>query len=189
MTKRDMAKDQKERVLPRYKDKLMGIPVVLLNAAIECGHGEERGVVVPDVNALESAIALARVTVSHKLSGVEIKYLRKAIGEKANKIAEFLDMTPEHYSRLENGGTLATNAERIFRLRVAHSLRNKAKGVVAKDNDILDMAFVPFRQSLEPVTLIFERLFVLDEGTPKQIWHFVGIDNAQESIRTLKVVA
>ena len=119
----------------------------------------------------------------------KIKYLRKAIGEKANKIAEFLDMTPEHYSRLENGGTLATNAERIFRLRVAHSLRNKAKGVVAKDNDILDMAFVPFRQSLEPVTLIFERLFVLDEGTPKQIWHFVGIDNAQESIRTLKVVA
>lgn len=189
MTKKEMTKDQKEKVLPRYKDKLMGIPVVLLNAALECTHGNERGVVVPDVNALESAIALARVTISHKLSGIEIKYLRKAIGEKANKIADFLDMTPEHYSRLENGGTLATNAERIFRLRVAHALRSKVKGVVAKDDDILDMSFVPFRQSLEPVTLIFERLFVLDEGTPKQIWHFVGTDNVQESTRTLKVVA
>jgi transcriptional regulator with XRE-family HTH domain len=167
----------------------MGIPVVLLNAAIDCTHGGERGVVVPDINALESAIALARVTVSHKLSGIEVKHLRKAIGEKANKIAEFLDMTPEHYSRLENGGTLATNAERIFRLRVAHSLRNKAKGVIAKDDDILDMTFLPFRPSLEPVTLVFERLFVLDEGQPRQIWHFVGVDTAQESPRTLKVVA
>jgi transcriptional regulator with XRE-family HTH domain len=189
MTKREMAKDQKQKFLPRYKDKLMGLPVVLLNAAYECSHGEERGVIVPDVSELESAIALARVTIPEKLSGAEIKYLRKAIGEKANTIAVYLDLSPEHFSRLENGGALGTNAERIFRLRVARDLRPKARGVIAKDDTILNMTFVTFRHSLEPVTLIFDRLFMLDEDTPRLVWHFVGVDSVQEPARTLKVVA
>jgi transcriptional regulator with XRE-family HTH domain len=186
--KEGVTNNQRQRTLPRYKDKLMGIPVVLLNAAYETSYQKETGVVVPDVNALEAAIAVARVTINFKLSGSEIKCLRKAVGKKANEIADFLDMTSEHYSRLENGGTLATNAERIFRLRIVHSLREKAKGVVAKDDDILNMTFVPFRSSLEPITLVFDRVNVLNEGL-QEVWHFVGVDNVEEAAGVIRSVA
>jgi transcriptional regulator with XRE-family HTH domain len=190
MTTTNRAQEDRSRAtIARYPDKLMGIPVVLLDAAYEVSHGEEKGVVVPDLKGLEAAIAVARTSVPFKLAGNEIRCLRRAIGEKARDIASFLDLTPEHYSRLENGtGALNTNAEKIFRLRVRHSLHERAKGVKVKDSDILDMTFVPVRPSLEPVTLIFDRLFVLD-SEPELVWHFIGIEQSQKSTKGLRVVA
>jgi hypothetical protein len=188
MKKNGTTTERRDELIARHKDNLMGIPVVLLNAAHTEMHGEETGVVVPDVRALEAAIAVARTTVAYKLSGDEVRFLRRAINEKSATLAKFLDMTPEHFSRLENGGALTTNAERVFRLRVMHQLRDKARGVKVKDDDILNMTFIPVRPSPEAVTLVFERLYVLDD-LKHQVWHFVGVDKSQEAGRTLRIVA
>lgn len=178
------------KIIPRHKDTLMGLPIVLINAAYEAVHGDETGVVVPDIPALEAAIAVARASVPTKLSGNEIRFLRKAIGMKAQDLAKFLDVTPETFSRWENdsGSPISTNPERVFRLRVVHALRDKTPGVMAKDDVILDMNFVPFRTTLNPVTLVFYRLAILQDGCPQQVWHFIGTE-AEETRKRLRVVA
>jgi DNA-binding transcriptional regulator YiaG len=177
--------------IPRHKDTLMGFPVVLLSAAYEATHGEETGIVVPDVSALEAAIAVARVTLPYKLSGNEIRFLRKAIGMKAVDLAKFLAVDPAHFSRWENesGSAITTNAERVLRLRVAHALRHKAPGVDVEDDEILDMDFVAARSSIEPVTLMFERLFILKDRQKVPVWHFLGIEAVKEARKRLRVVA
>lgn len=177
--------------IPRHKDTLMGLPIVLLNAAYEVSHGDETGVVVPDVQALEAALAVARVTLPTKLTGSEIRFLRKAIGIKAVNLAKFLDVTAETFSRWENGNgaAISTNAERVLRLRVLHSLREKAPAVPAKDDKILDMDFIAARTSLDPVTIIFERPIVLREGRLEAVWYFVGTEAIEEPRRRLRVVA
>src|SRR5262249_34268170 len=138
-------------------------------------HGDGGGIVVPDVMALEAAMAVARVTVSTKLSGEEIRFLRKALGMKAVDLAKFLDVTPETFSRWENGAIpISTNAERILRLRVVHALRLKTPGVPAKDEDILSMSFTPIRSSTEPTTLIFKRALVLSDESSREVWCYSG---------------
>lgn len=166
-----------QTVVDRHTENLMGLPVVLLNAAFEAKHGDEVGVVVPDVEALECAMAVARVTVPIKLSGAEIRFLRRAIAEKAMNLAKFLDVTAETFSRWENGAIpISTNPERILRLRVLHALRGKAPGVPATDDDILDMSFAPVRSSTLPTTLVFERAKVLNGGKSRIVWCFVGTE-------------
>jgi len=172
--KANVVSGRQKATIERHEETLMGLPVVLLNAAIQVEHGGEVGVVVPDVAALEPAMALARVTVPTKLSGKEILFLRKALGLKAVDLAKFLDVTPETFSRWENGAVpISTNPERILRLRVMHALRGRAPGVPAKDEDILNLSFSPVRSAAAPVTLVFERARVVKDGRSQEVWCFL----------------
>jgi len=173
--KTDTLSGRQTPTIERHEENLMGLPVILLNAAVRGEHGDAAGIVVPDVIALEAAMAVARVTVSTKLSGKEIRFLRRALGIKAIDLAKFLDITPETFSRWENGAIpISTNAERILRLRIIHALRENAPGVPAKDEDILNMSFSPVRSSTEPTTLIFERARVLNDGRSREVWCYSG---------------
>lgn len=171
-----------QTVVGRHRENLMGLPVVLLNAAFEAKHGDETGIVVPDVEALECAMAVARVMVPAKLAGNEIRFLRKVIGEKAVNLAKFLDVTAETFSRWENGAVpISTNPERILRLRVLHALRAKAPGVLATDDDILSMSFSSVRASTATTTLVFERAKILNGAQPKTVWCFLGTEQQSQS--------
>ena len=169
------------RILPKYLDKLMGVRVLLINSAFEANHEGARSIAVSDIDGLEVAIAVARATVPHKLTGKEIRFLRKALGMKATDLAHFLDVTPETVSRWENDRErITTNAERVFRIKIITDLREKAMGVEAKLNTVVDMKFSPFRPSMVPTTLIFERVGAVVEGRREKIWLYQGISDEDE---------
>jgi DNA-binding transcriptional regulator YiaG len=176
---------EERRVLPQFLDKLMGVRALLINSAFETTQDGDVAPIVPDIQGLEAAIAVARVTVPDKLSNKEIRFLRKALGLRATALASFLDVTPETFSRWENGkDVISTNAERILRLRVLHGLRARAPGVKAEASDILDLKISPFRTSTAPTTLEFARVGALSqEGGFEQVWIFRGlVENEPQSV-------
>ena len=183
--KNDVGRAPEEgRVLPTYLDRLMGVRVMLINSAFEVEHGGAAGVIVPDLPGLEVAVAVARATVPDKLSGKEIRFLRKAIGMKAAELARFLDVTPETISRWENGKeVISTNAERVFRLKVLTDLREKATWIEVNLNAVVEMKFSPFRTSVLPTTLTFERVGTVVEGRRVKIWLYQGVTDEQGDCR------
>jgi DNA-binding transcriptional regulator YiaG len=175
------------RVLPEFLDRLMGVGVLLINSAFEATQDGVTAPIVPDINGLEAAVAVARATVPAKLSGKEIRFLRKALGLRATALAEFLDVTPETFSRWENGKeTISNNPERILRLRVVHGLRGRAIGVKAASDAVLDLKISPFRMSVAPTTLKFDRVEVVQDGEFKKIWRYLGVAE-QEDAQPLSV--
>lgn len=178
-----------DRLLERYADDSMGLPVVLINSAIESSFDDEKGVIVPNLKGLEAALALARITIPDKLRGQEIRFVRKAIGIKAVDLASFLDVAPETISRWENAReVISMNAERILRVRVLFALKDCAPGVFATVDDLLDMKISPVRASPEPITLVFERLPMLTESGRQQVWSFQGVEETEtERTATIQV--
>jgi len=175
-----------EHVLPVYEDRLAGIPAILINSAIEATTDGVTGVIVPDPEGLQIAVAVARVTVPMKLTGPEIRVLRKTMGIQARELAGHLDVTPETLSRWENGREqIATNPERLLRIRVFQCLRYKAPGVVAKTEDILNMKIVHLRLANRPLVLKFERVRVVRDGGLESAWGYLGLDEeeAREPIK------
>ncbi|MCG8435738.1 MAG: helix-turn-helix domain-containing protein, partial [Gammaproteobacteria bacterium] len=85
---------------------LIGIPVVLFDAVKEqvcAACGEVRGHLIPNVDGLTAAAAVMRATLPWKLTGKEIRFLRKSLGWRAKDLAAKLDVTAEHVSKWENG--------------------------------------------------------------------------------------
>jgi len=111
----------KRGVLELYEIDTLGAPfkVTLRNCvslSVDRETGEEK-INLPDVVGLISAVVRARVSHSRKLNGKEIRFVRNALRLKANQIAKFLDMSPEHFSRCEKGTKImAIPSEKWFRL-------------------------------------------------------------------------
>jgi transcriptional regulator with XRE-family HTH domain len=107
--------------LPEYVDDLMGAP---FQVAVEHAVVQERckkcgavlGNDIPDLRGLIAAVAMTRALDPEKLSGDEIRFLRKAVGWKAKDVAEILQVTPEHVSRCEAGKSpLSEGLEKYLR--------------------------------------------------------------------------
>jgi len=159
-----------KKIIPEALDEQMGIPVLLLDSVYEGRSGDSTGVIVPDLAGLEAAMAVARVMDDFRLSGKELKFLRKAIGVKAVDLAKFLDVTPETLSRWENGKEpISTNPERVIRMRVYNALHGKALGVKADLDTILEMKFRPMRLAGDG-TMVFKRVPVAKDGDLLIAW-------------------
>ncbi|TLG78598.1 hypothetical protein [Methylocystis sp. B8] len=104
-----------------YDMDTLGAPFkVILHSGVEFGVDKQTGeetVKIPDTIGLINAVVRARVCHKRKLNGSELKFIRKALGVKAKIIAEFLDMTAEHFSRCESGQkVMSAQAEKLFRM-------------------------------------------------------------------------
>lgn len=104
-----------------YEMDTLGAPFkVILHSGVTFGVDEQTGeetVKIPDTIGLINAVVRARVCHRRKLNGGEIKFIRKALGVKAKIIAEFLDMTAEHFSRCESEQkVMSAQAEKLFRM-------------------------------------------------------------------------
>ena len=92
---------------------------MLLNGVtsdIDPETGKEK-VTIVDVVGLIGAVVRLRVQHPRKLSGAEIKFIRDSLSVRAISVAKFLDITPEHFSRCENGGkVMSASSEKEFRL-------------------------------------------------------------------------
>lgn len=118
------AKSMVTRLIPHYRADLPGAPfeVIIIGAVVEdyCSEcGASVKTTIPDLEGLLHAVAAARCAVPRKLSGAEIKFLRRAMGWKAKDVAGKLDMTPENFSRVENNAKLlGPQSEKLFRILV-----------------------------------------------------------------------
>ncbi|AZG76334.1 hypothetical protein [Methylocystis rosea] len=103
-----------------YNAVTLGAPFkVLLHDGVTFGvdNSGEKTVCIKDPFALINAVVRARVLHPRKLSGEEIKFVRRSIGAKSRSVAEFLDMTPEHFSRCESGAkAFSAASEKHFRM-------------------------------------------------------------------------
>lgn len=112
---------QGARVVHKYAVDTLGAPfkVVVVDCVslhVDAETGQET-VQIPDLVGLINAVVRTRACHPRKLSGPDIKFIRKSLGMRSKPLAEFLDMSPEHFSRCESGQkVMSTSNERIFRL-------------------------------------------------------------------------
>ena len=91
--------------MPVHEENLMGIPVILKDAAVvESDAAGDETVTIPDMDALVIAIAVNRCLEPGKLAGAEIRFMRKALGMTQAEFADTLEIDPATVSRWENDG-------------------------------------------------------------------------------------
>jgi len=107
----------RSETLPVHEENLMGIPVILKDAAVvETDAAGDETVTIPDMDALVAAIAVNRCLEPRKLAGAEIRFMRKALGMTQAEFAETLEIDPATVSRWENDGqVLGGFAEKCLR--------------------------------------------------------------------------
>jgi len=117
--------DVKLRRLIKYEASgLLGtpFPVVLHDAVDEkyCGNcGEVLGHIVPDPKSLIAVVAVLRAANPQKLTGKEIRFLRKSLARKAKDFAGDISLSAEQLSRFENDKQPASEVyEKLVRLTV-----------------------------------------------------------------------
>lgn len=112
----------KPKIIPEFDAVDLGIPfkVVLVDSVSEVvdpSTGEVVKTIIPNVPGLLKCVAMARILESKKLSGAELKFVRKVFGIPAKKLAERIGVTPEHLSRCEaDDRTLSIGAEKCLRI-------------------------------------------------------------------------
>jgi len=116
-----IAKTETGQLVHRYLFDTLGAPFAVtlvdsVTVSIDPATGKEM-VQVPDLCGLVKAVVRSRVAMTQKLSGEELKFIRKALGLKAKSIADFLEIAPEHLSRCEAGTKVLSGAvEKLFRV-------------------------------------------------------------------------
>jgi hypothetical protein len=121
MTQHDVSKDV--GVVSAYQVDTIGAPFrVTLKDSVEFRKDPVTGkdlVHIPDLVGMVQTVARLRAMHPRKLSGLDIVFLRKALGLKAKSLASYLDVSAEHFSRCEAGTKVFSSAtERVLRLFV-----------------------------------------------------------------------
>ncbi len=111
-------------VLTEFDAQDLGTPfkVLLFDSVkqyVNCKSGKVERTIIPNLRGLVQKIALTRIIYPQKLSGQELRFIRKAVGIQASKLAEKIGVTPEHLSRCEAGErVLSSGAEKCLRVAV-----------------------------------------------------------------------
>ncbi len=87
----------------------------------ECG---EKAVEIPAIKQLMSLIARNLAMKNESLTGLEIKFLRKQLGQKANDFAEHIKLQPETLSRIENEKQSVGEKTDVY-IRIYYALESK----------------------------------------------------------------
>ena len=100
--------------------------VKLVDAPVwECGNGHQE-VEIPNAEQLHRLLTNLLIRKPTTLRGIEIRFLRKELGLSGKAFAQRLGMTPEHLSRLENGGRdITSTIDLLVRLAVAWELTRR----------------------------------------------------------------
>lgn len=82
-----------------------------------CGEAE---IAIPRIEALNRSIGAALISKPGRLTGDEVRFLRKSLGWSARTFAARMGTSPETVSRWENGKQrMAQTSERLLRVLVA----------------------------------------------------------------------
>lgn len=110
-----------ERHVGSFKDKMLGLPgLTLLGVQIQtCKTCGEEYVSIPRVEQLHKLVVSRIVGKRGRLTGPEIRYLRKYIGWSGTDFARHFGVQPETVSRWENDKDLmGPVADRLLRVAV-----------------------------------------------------------------------
>jgi len=109
-------------VRKNYCFEEMGIPVELQKInVIECSHCGNVDPVIPNMDGLMHVLALAVVCTPCKLSGEEVRFLRKYANKSAREFSRFLHINHTHLSKIENGKTeIGASLDKLIRLMVVN---------------------------------------------------------------------
>ncbi len=91
-------------VKPEHVEDLGGLVVKVLNAVVvqRCSTCSDEMTGIPDMQGLARAAAMARALNPARLSGKEVRFIRRALDMTQKEFAEAMDLSPEHVSRWEN---------------------------------------------------------------------------------------
>ena len=106
-----------------------GLPDVYLEDVElrECACGES--LVLRGMGELLKVIAICLAHKPARLTGEEIRFLRKTLGAKAKDFAEKMSLSPEHLSRIENGAQeVSASTDKLARLRICLDLLRSTDG-------------------------------------------------------------
>lgn len=145
------------RVVESFVVEDLGAPfkVVLKNCVRETVDeaGAVTGYNIPDYRGLERSIVLTRATLSKKLSGVELKFIRKLLGVKARELAASVELSPEHISHVENGrAVLSPGSEKLARLYLVKTAIKLHKLDACEARSKLERALDSIFDALTPVS-------------------------------------
>lgn len=161
-------------VLDRYEEKLMGLPypVVLLNAAEEITHpktGTVLGVAVPDAEELAAAVALALCFMPTRLSGAEVRFIRRVMGMAGQELAAAVEMDPATLSRWEHDKqTVGGWADKAIRMAAVLRLQDRAPASSLRPEDIVSLRLTPRPTDSHP-TIEVHRVGSEDAGTESEV--------------------
>ena len=96
-------------------------------------HCKHCGAAVPqitDASILHRLIVIRLLAKEYRLSGAEVRFLRKAVGYSATDLAKMAGTSKSVVSRWENRSSLGQDSDRLIRLLCAHKmLRDALLGV------------------------------------------------------------
>lgn len=154
--------------VPEYPTRELGVPIVIFNSVARnvCKHCGEVTHTIQHPERLVAAAAVGRCKIDDKLSGSEIRFLRKAMGMPSKALAESLNVTPETFSRWENDkAPISPGAEKMLRLSVCIRLGSSAPAIDFKPGEILDMSIKAIRTEEVWMALELVRFKATDCGS------------------------
>ena len=103
-----------------YSFDEMGVPVELKDIdVIECPHCGNTDPIIPNMDGLMHVVAVAALCKPCKLSGEEVRYLRKYVNKSAHEFSRFLHVDHTHLSKIENGRVeIGPRLDKLVRLMV-----------------------------------------------------------------------
>ncbi len=131
--------------VPEYQEDLLGLPypVTLRGGVVrkvDTETGETLGYAIADLDGLVAAVAMIRALHNVKLSGDEIRFIRKAADMSAKSLANEIYVDPSTFSRWENGSqTMNEHIERLFRLYICDTLAKRAPAIDYESKEIATM--------------------------------------------------
>jgi putative zinc finger/helix-turn-helix YgiT family protein len=119
-----------------YRYKESGLRNVILSGVelIRCPKCGAEDPVIPRMNELHRALALAVASQPFRLQGEDVRYLRKYLGMTQDKFAELLHIHKSNLSKWENNeDKIGEQSDRLIRtvvLTLGEGLQKKAADVV-----------------------------------------------------------
>ena len=119
-----------------YRFDEMGLLVVLqCIEVVKCQNCGNVDPIIPNINDLMHALALAVICDPCKLNGDEFRFLRKYVGKSGEEFGKLLHLGKTHISKIETGVTpIGDQADKLIRFLVLHlspELKEKADQLMA----------------------------------------------------------
>ena len=145
-------------VLDRYEEKLAGLPYPYKSScstrpkkSLHPKTGKILGIAVPDAEELAAAVALALCFMPVRLSGTEVRFIRRVMGMTGQELASAVEMDPATLSRWEHGKQdVGGWADKAVRMAAVLRLQDRAPASSLRPEDVVSLRFAPRRADSHP---------------------------------------
>ncbi len=150
-------------VRAEHTEDLGGVVVKVLNAVqvLHCAKCETEMVAIPDEDGLARATAISRALIPIRLSGREVKFLRRVLDMTQPEFAKAMDLAAESVSRWETDARgVGIACEKLVRHNTCALLYKDTRGSQYDPAVIAHMQFVtlPEGETLPPIEMVRVRV-------------------------------